>query len=218
MDGSDNVSVTTGSGATITGTALYGIYETSTGTGSMSVTTGADTNITSGSAGIYVINQAAAIPQSDASQITVTAAGTINSGATNEGGSYTPAGISAGYPGPNSAPDLSVFGSVDVQDAANITAAAGYGIKAWNYGNGSIVVDELSGATITGVSGGILAQQLSGGSGDVNISIGSGATVSGQTGITSQITGTGNLTITNYGTVTGTSASGAAISLSEAGG
>ncbi len=217
MAGSGDVSVTTGSGATITGTTLYGIYETSTGTGSMSVTTGANTNLTSASAGMFVINNAAAIPQADASQITVTADGTINSGATNETTGYTPAGISVGYAGTNTTPDLNVFGSINVQDAANITAAAGYGIKVADFGNGSIIVGELSGATVTGVSGGILAQQVSDGSGDVNIDIASGATVSGQTGITGVVTGSGTLTITNYGTVIGTSASGAAISATGVG-
>ena len=211
------MSIATGSDVAVTGTALYGIDATSTGTGSMSVTTGANTNVTSGSAGIFVINQAAAIPQADASQITVTATGTINSGTTNETTGNAPAGISVGYAGTNLTPNLNIFGSIDIQDAANITAAAGYGIKAADFGNGSIVVDELLGTTITGLSGGILAQQLSDGSGDVSINIASGATVSGQTGITGVVTGSGTLTITNYGTVIGTSATGAGISATGVG-
>ena len=89
-------------GAVVTGTTSYGIEAYSAGTGNVSVTTGANDIINSSSSGILAINGATAIPESDdaiTSAITVTAYGTINSGSTLEGGSFSPAGISVAYKG-----------------------------------------------------------------------------------------------------------------------
>ena len=64
MDGSGNVSVTTGSGATITGTALYGIYDINQYRQHVSDHRRRYQHHLR-KRRIYVINQAAAIPQSD---------------------------------------------------------------------------------------------------------------------------------------------------------
>ena len=111
-----------------------------------------------------------------------------------------------------------------ITDAANITASVGYGIKAFNYGPGNITVNELAGATITGVTDGILAEQESTFTGTtggptIAIDIASGATVSGNTGIFAQVTAATDATIsiTNSGTITSlTGATGEAIGISLA--
>ena len=209
-------------GAVVTGTTSYGIEAYSAGTGNVSVTTGANDIINSSSSGILAINGATAIPESDdaiTSAITVTAYGTINSGSTLEGGSFSPAGISVAYKGGSTnTPNLNVFGDITIDDYANVTASAGYGIKAFDYGQGNITIQEFAG-TIEPTSGdslqdGILAKQESGGSGNITITIDSGATVTGNTGISAQVTGTGNtVTITNYGTITGVTGEAVEVSL-----
>ncbi len=210
--GTGDLSVALGSNVALNGTAFYGIQANSLGTGSISITTSAGDTINSASAGINVLNQDATIPASDLSSITVTAYGTITSGSTLENGGYAPAGIAAGYAGSNSTPDLNIFGNITVNDGANITASAGYGIKAYNYGNGNITVNVLAGASVTGVLDGITATQTGGGIGNVAVNVASGATVTGQTGISAQVTGSGTLTITNYGTIITTAATGTGIS------
>ena len=175
-------------------------------------TTAAGDSINSASAGIDITNQCATIPQSDGSEITITAYGTINSGSTLENGGFAPAGITAGYSGTNSTPDLNIFGNITINNGANIAAGAGYGIKAYDYGNGNITINDLAGATVTGVLDGITATQQSAGSGNVTVNIASGATVTGDTGIFAEITGSGTAVITNLGTITGET--GQAIGLS----
>ncbi|MGB8628334.1 MAG: hypothetical protein WCD69_02950, partial [Xanthobacteraceae bacterium] len=222
--GDVDITVTAGAsastGAVITGTATYGIEASSNGTGNISVTTGANDIINSSSTGILAINAATVIPETDGAitnAITVTAYGTINSGSTLEGGSFSPAGIDASYKGGlSNAPNLNVFGDVTIDDYANITASAGDGIKAFNYGQGNITVQEFAGtikpASAHSLTYGITADQESGGSGNITITIDSGATVTGNTGIFALLTGTGTVEITNDGTITG--ATGQAIGLS----
>jgi hypothetical protein len=176
-DGAGNVSVTTGSGATITGTNDYGIEAFSNSTGSVSVTTAANSptipDIVSGSAGINVYNQATAIPQSGGtttSTITVTAAGTIDSGFILTGSSARPAGILAGYKGGTTAiPNSAVYGNVIVNNSANINSGGGDGIRAYNYGNGNVTINDLANTTIIAADEfGI--QGASYGSGNVTVS------------------------------------------------
>ena len=56
-----------------------------------------------------------------------------------------------------STPNLNVNGTVIVNNAANITADAGYGINAYNYGNGDITVNSAAGTTVSGAVDGIYA-------------------------------------------------------------
>ena len=95
------------------------------------------------------------------------------------------AGVLAAYTayevaGP-SVPDLAVTGTVLVNNNANITAAAGWGIDAYNYGNGSVTVNDTA-LTVSGAQTGIGVYQNSGGTGDVAVAVGAGSTVIGVTG------------------------------------
>ena len=87
----------------------------------------------------------------------MTAYGTINSGSTLNTSGTAPAGILAGYfPGGEAVADANVNGSVTVNNFANITASAGWGIDAYNYGNGNVTVNDNYGTgavTSTTVSG-----------------------------------------------------------------
>ena len=151
-NGNGNINVTTGANAHITGTSLYGIEAFSNGRGNISVTTAAGDVITSGSVGINVYNQATSIPQTGGvttSLISVTAYGVINSGTTYTGQGSRSAGILAGYKGDTTTTvNASVFGNVIVDNYADINAAGGDGIRAYNYGPGNTTVNDHAG-TIT---------------------------------------------------------------------
>ena len=191
--GTGNVTVTDEADTTIqtTGTnGQYGIEAFSDdGVGSVSVTTSTGDAINSDSAGIQAVNEATTIPAADDSTITVTAYGTINSGSTLNISGSEPAGIQAGYnPGGTGKPDTSVTGAVTVNNFANITAAAGWGIDAFNWGNGNVTVNDNYGAgavastTVSGAQYGIAAYANSGGTGDVTVNVGANATISTSTG------------------------------------
>ena len=127
--GTGNVTVNLGLNAIISTSTgadgLFGIFALNEDTGNITVTMSAGDKITSGSAGILAVSWAAA----SASTITVTAAGTINSGTNLEDGGAPPAGIIAGFnPGNAEAPDGAVTGNVFVTSDATIQAAAGFGI------------------------------------------------------------------------------------------
>ena len=95
------------------------------------------------------------------SQVTVSSAGSIRSGSINNNNSGAlPSDITAGFLGGTSATqNLNVKGNVFVNNAANITAEAGYGISAYNYGNGDVTVNSASGTTVSGVLQGIPAHR-----------------------------------------------------------
>ena len=140
--GIGNVAVNVGADATIStstgASALFGVDAFSEDAGNITVATSAGDAITSGSVGIAAFSEAAADPATSA--ITVTAAGNINSGLIYQNGN-PPACIIAGYLPNNSAtPDANVAGSVSVTSGATISAAAGYGIWAFNFGTGNVTV------------------------------------------------------------------------------
>lgn len=170
----------------ITGSSVYGIRSRSYGTGSQTVTTEAGSSITSGSAGIVAVNRATSIDGAAESSITINAYGTINSGGSANLTGNAPAGIEAGYTGAatGSNANTGVNGTVVINNHANITAAAGYGINAFNYGNGDVTVNSVAETTIS-VSGsqsvGINAAALSGGTGDVTVTLGENVTISSAT-------------------------------------
>jgi hypothetical protein len=166
---------------TITGGTVYGIRARSYGAGSETVTTGAGTVINSGSSGIIAVNRATSIDASDDSSITVNAYGTIYSGSSLNQSGNPPAGIQAGYTGDttDSVANTDVNGSVTINNYANITAAAGYCIHAYNYGNGDVTVNDKAGTTVVGADEGIRAQALSGGTGDIEVNVGANAHVTG---------------------------------------
>jgi large repetitive protein len=155
--------------------------------------------ITSGSSGINANNQATAILASANSTITVSASGSISSGTTLNNSGSQPSGILAGYLGGATAtPNVNVNGTVIVNNAANITAAAGWGIDAYDFGSGNVTVNDASGTTVSGAQYGIAAYSESGGSGDVTINVSQNATIEGGSanGILGFSSGTGSISIT----------------------
>jgi len=195
-----NGDVTVDAGGTITGSSVYGIRARSYGTGSETVTTEAGSVINSGSSGIVAVNRATSIDKSDGSTITVNAHGTINSGSNlNQSGS-APAGIQVGYNGDptGSVANTDVYGTVIVNNYANINAAAGFGIEAHNWGNGDVSVNDGAGTTVSGGDVGIRAQTLSGGTGNVSVTLGANASVTGTSsyGILAYSVDAGDISVT----------------------
>ncbi len=194
-----DIAINLASGATVKAASSYGIFAISKNTGSISITTAPGDIITgdagsTGSAGIDAVNEATSIPASSNSSITVTAYGTINSGSAVTGTGSPPAGIIAGYLGgstiPTTFPLTAINGNVIVTDFANITAAAGDGIRAYNYGIGDVTVNDEAGAIIAlgganptnGYGVGIGAYNY--GTGNINVSTATGTTIqSGSSGI-----------------------------------
>ena len=209
--GTGSVTVTDEANTTIqtTGTnGQYGIEAYSDdGLGSVSVTTSVGDAINSKGAGILAENQATNIPSADQSSVSVTAYGTINSGTQLNTSGSEPAGILAGY-NANGNAQPNANGSVTVNDfATNITAAAGDGIRAFNYGNGDVTVNDnfgtgtVASTTVSGVQDGIVAFQNSGGTGDVTVNVGMNAAISTSSastalyGIGAFSEGVGNITV-----------------------
>lgn len=173
-------------GGAIKGGLVYGIRSRSYGSGNQTVATEAGSVITSASSGIVAANRATSIDASDNSTIAINAYGTINSGSSLNLSNNAPAGIQTGYTGATNGTNANtdVNGTVVVNNYANITAAAGYGIHAYNYGNGDVTVTSFAGTTIS-VAGtgsmGINATALSGGAGNVTVTLGENVTISGAT-------------------------------------
>jgi hypothetical protein len=198
--GAGDIAINIAAGASLTGTSNFGIIATSIDTGNISIVTSAGDSITSGSAGIDAVNEAATIGAS--SSITVTAYGTIDSGTTITGSGAAPAGIVAAYnPGLANNADSAVQGDISITDFASILAPTGTdGIRGANYGVGTVTIVAEAGATIAAGRYGIAALSYDGG----DLSVTSYATVSGTTAaIDATTTSTGTATINNYGNLTG---------------
>lgn len=181
-----NGNITIDAGGAIEGGLVYGIRSRSYGSGNQTVTTEAGSAITSGSSGIVAVNRAISLDGADHSTITVNNYGTINSGSTANLAGNSPAGIEAGYTGATNgtSANTGVSGAVTVNNHADISAEAGYGINAYNYGNGDVTVTSFAGTTISVVgphSVGINATALSGGTGDVSVTLGENVTILGAT-------------------------------------
>ncbi|MGZ5545154.1 MAG: beta strand repeat-containing protein, partial [Limisphaerales bacterium] len=186
-DGSGDVSVTVaGTIQTDVRNGQYGVRALSVGSGNVSVLMNSGT-IISGGSGIAASNRASTIAASLNSTITVTATGSINSHNTNNLSGSVPSGVVAGYNGTNvnfgSVANTNVNGTVvvNISGNANITATAGYGIDAYNFGNGDVTVNDALNDTqntiVTGVQYGIAGYAESGGTGSVVINVGSNATI-----------------------------------------
>src|SRR5262249_26624537 len=70
-----------------------------------------------------------------------------------------------------------INGTVSIDNFANVTAAAGWAINAFNWGNGLVTVTEESGTSITGAQYGIGAYSLGTGSGGVVVNVLGGVTI-----------------------------------------
>ena len=176
--------------------ARFGLNAVSSGSGNITIAS-SNTQITSGSDGIHAPNISTAILASANSTIAISASGSINSGTVLDNGG-SPGGIVAGYTGGSLAANLNVNGTVIVTDFANITAAAGDGIRAYNYGNGNVTVNDSSGTTVSGAQYGIAAFAVSGGTGDVAINVSQNATINAGSiyGILGFNSGAGSISIT----------------------
>ena len=214
--------VSGGPGTTIGSPAQYGIDAFTQFSGNISVSTSAGDTITSGGTGILAVNEATAIAASAGSTITVNNSAVVNSGATLDTGGQTAGGIKAGYDGPSGAADLSVYGTVLINNSANVTApvTSGWGINAFNYGNGNVTVNDLAPMTTVTGPDGIGAYQNSGGTGDVVVAVAADAMIVGTGtgtdpgttrangyGIQAISEGTGNISVTTAANDTITSTS-----------
>ena len=193
----------------VTAGVQFGIFADSYGTGDVSVVTDSG-SINSGGSGIFAVDQDTTIAASAHSTITVTAHGTINSGTTNNLNGAVPSGIVAGYTGnnigPHNIPNANVNGTVVVNNYANITAAAGYGIEAYNKGQGDVTVNDFAGTSISGAQFGIGAYSMSGGNVAVSMSANHNSIDSGGIGIValdeaSSISSSKTITVTAHGTI-----------------
>jgi hypothetical protein len=189
--GTGSVSINVGANANLTGSSTNGILAFSTDAGNISVITNTNDVITSGSAGINAVNEAAAIAAAVGSSITVTAYGTINSGTVLTGTSSPPGGITAGYLGGSTIPTVfpltALNGDVVVNNFATINAAGGDGIRAYNFGNGDVTVNDEAGSItlggadpVNGYDVGIAASDS--GTGSVNVTTVAGILIDSRNG------------------------------------
>ena len=216
-----NGDITLESDGAVTAAVQYGIRVRSFGTGSESVKTDANSVINSGGSGIVAANRDTSIGASANSMITVTAHGTIHSGTDLNLSDTAPAGILAGYNGIGgfgSQANTGVYGAVGVNNFANITAAAGYGIEAYDYGNGNVTVNDAARTTVSGAQYGIAADQLSGGTGDVTIDVAEHAAITGTSiyGILAFSNTVGNISVSTASGDTITSGSSGIVAVNEA--
>ncbi len=225
--GTGNVIVQGGTDATIANNGLFGIDATAFGrnsSGNIIVSTGTAGTLSSGGTGILAVNQAFVIPQIFGSAITVTANGTINSGAalnpvgfTRTGGSgatAVPAGIIAGYDGrpkfkptrgpytscdffgcTTLTPDRKVTGAVNVFNNAVINAGGGDGIFAFNFGNGNVSVTSSGPITVAGATGQNGIQAFSAEVGNISVSTMANVTGGNGSGILTTSAGTATTTV-----------------------
>ncbi len=196
-------------GGTINAKDMFGITASSNSTGKVSITTSAGTVINSGSSAIQAINQGLTVPAGALSTVSVTAFGTLHSGNHLTPGGSQPQAISAGYFGSNGTSNTAINGTVLVDNFANVTADAGTGVNAYNWGNGSVTVIQEAGTPgtpkiVSGAQYGITAYSLSSGAGSagsVTINVGANATITaralyGIAAIQGNINNSGNVSIT----------------------
>jgi hypothetical protein len=193
-----SIQALTAATSTTSGNAPYGISAVNRGPGSITVTTNSLDNIQSGSTGINASNQATAISVAAAAVVAVTTSGVIHSRTLLNNSNNQPAGIAAGFlGGGSSTPNLNVNGTVIVNNAAVITADAGSGINAHNYGNGNITVNDATGGNITAVGQGIYAHAEGAGTGDIAVNVYANASIASSTsyGILAFSTNNGSISV-----------------------
>ena len=225
--GTGNIIVAGGADAAISH-GLFGVAAVAFGrssSGSIDVSTGADSTLQAGGTGIFAGNSAFHIPIRAFSTIAVTNNGTINSGALpnpvgrfpSEGGGAvaTPAAILAGYDGrpvfekhgsgrytscgvfgcTTLTPNPKVNGTVSVVNNGQINAAGGDGIFAFNFGNGNVSVTSISPITVTGATAQNGIEAFSAEINNISVSTAANVTTSNGSGIQTTSAGTGTTTI-----------------------
>ena len=193
----DAGTITALGGSSPTNGFVDGISANVFGPGNIDVFTAADAIIHSGGSGILADNNASASPSD--SEVSVLAYGTITSGAIPSEDGSPAAGILAGYNANESAED-NVHGNVVIDDYALITASAAGtdGIRGYNYGTGTVTVIAEAPAVITADRYGLAARGHDGG----DVSVTNYGTVTADTAIDATTT-TGNVAIDNHGLITG---------------
>jgi hypothetical protein len=199
--GTGNITVTDEANTTIVAPAEFGIRATNYGSGNVLITTSSGDSIASGATGISAVNFATTIASTAGSSVSVVAHGTIHSGTNLNPSGSQPQGITAGYYGANGTINNAINGTVSIDNFANITAAAGYGLDAFNYGNGLVTVTEEAGTSITGAQYGLGAYSLGTGSGGVVVNVLGGVTItasrlSGLWGIQASSNNSSNISVT----------------------
>jgi hypothetical protein len=158
-------------------------------------------------AGVIIDSAGAGISANDSdstvpstSVVDIVAYGTIMSGVLPTGGGKASAGILAGYNYNSSAAD-NVHGNVVIDDHASITAAAGTdGIRGYNYGTGNVTITVESGAVIDGPRYGVDAFGDDGG----NVSVTNHGSITGVIdAVNATTTGSGVAHVDNFGSLTG---------------
>ncbi|WP_027556498.1 hypothetical protein, partial [Bradyrhizobium sp. Cp5.3] len=194
--GNGNISVE--AGGAVAATVQFGIRTEQYGSGSTSVVMDPGSTIHSGGAGIAVIDYATSLLATANSTITVTNNSTINSGTTLNPSGSQPQGIAAGYYGNNGTANTAINGTVTINNNGNVTAAAGYGLDGYNYGNGNVTVNDGANTSVSGAQYGIGAFNNSKGSGSVAVNVGANSTVSGGSifGIQAFVNGVGRVSVT----------------------
>ena len=190
VSGGGQISIVVNGGVTVTGTSTFGISAVSLA-GNVIVNTSPGDLMSSGSTGINAQDQGASIAQTSNSSISISANGTIDSGATPPSAGNEPGGIKVGYNGGSNAPTTAVFGNITVTNNATITAAGGVGIDAFNEGVGNISISDGAGtitATAAGTTASGFAQYGIGAfgyeSGNISVTAASGSIInSGSSGI-----------------------------------
>ena len=127
-----------------------------------------------------------------------------------------PAGIAAGYDPDDLTADPNVSGTVTVNNNSNIAAAAGWGIDAFDFGNGSVTVNDFSGTTVVGAEYGIAAYAEGGGNGNIAVNVSQNVSIlnsstSGEPSISAFSSDSGNISIsTSTGDLISSGSSGIA--------
>ena len=221
--GTGNIIVAGGADAAISH-SLFGVAAVAFGrssSGSIDVSTGADSTLQAGGTGIFAGNSAFHIPIHAFSTIAVTNNGTITSGALpnpvgrfpSEGGGAvaTPAAILAGYDGrpvfeeygsgrytscgvfgcTTLTPNPKVNGTVSVVNNGQINAAGGDGIFAFNFGNGNVSVTSISPITVTGATAQNGIEAFSAERGNISVTTSANVTTSNGNGIQATSAGSG---------------------------
>ena len=113
-------------------------------------------NITAGSSGIAVNNNASTIAATASSFIFISNFGTIAAGPNSQPNGQPANGIWAGF---GQADQTSTWGTVVIDNNADVTASAGTGagISGYNNGNGNVTINDGPDTTVTGYSFGIIA-------------------------------------------------------------
>ena len=212
---SQNAIVEATSTSTVAGTNSYGLFAQNFNNqqGNITVNMAAGDSITSGGSGVNAYDAATSL---SSGTILVNTEGTIHSGAKNNGSGTVPAGILAGFLGNTTglpgAFNPNVTGNVIINNAADITAAAGDGIRGYNYGAGNITIDDTAGTivalyatnAVNGYGDGISAQDL--GDGNIDVTTAAGVVIhAGGSGIAANnadASVSGSLiSVTAYGTI-----------------